>query len=157
MKTKRNSNKGMKHYSDNTQGVGARHRQQPTSSGGVGYLNICTDLESSIQKKRAQDPRILQLKKMGLDWRWMKIAENMGFDSFIQMWTLMSELFDDERSCVRSSIPHVKKLIRFQRNMLIHNLHAKGHDLQQIHDTVEVVYKISMRIDTIRAVLNTPD
>jgi len=155
MKGKRSSTDRIKHQSRHQAGVGARHRQPGRSTGGVGYLTVCNALKSSIQKNRAMDPRISQLKKMGLDWKWIRIAESMGFDSFLQMWTMMSELFDNDRSCIRASIPHVKKLIRFQRNMVINELHSQGHDIQYIHDEIQTIYGISMQLNTIKAVLNT--
>ena len=154
MKGKRSSTKGMMKHKGKGKGVGARHKQPGRAPGGVGYLTICNALKSSVQKNRALDPRISQLKKMGLDWKWIKIAENIGFDAFLNMWTLMSDLFDDDRSCIRASIPHVKKLIRFQRNMLIQNLHAQGKDIQAIGDEVQNTYDITMPHSTIRDVIN---
>jgi len=119
----------------------------------VGYLDIYKELESPIQKNRARDPRIVQLKKIGMDWRWITIAEQIGFESFIKTWSLISDLFEDDRSYVRASIPHVKKLIRFQRDMLIRQLHADGLKVPAIHLAIQRTYSVSISHRTIRGVI----
>jgi len=124
------------------------------AAGGLGYLDVYTKVESSIQKNRARDPRITQLKKMGMDWRWIRIAQQIGFDAFIQTWALISDLFEDERPYVRASIPHVKKLIRYQRNILIRRLDASGHNVRHIQDVIKKTYMISMSHRAIRDVLH---
>jgi len=154
MKGKRSSTDRIKHQSRHQAGVGARHRQMNVATGGVGYLDVYTKIESSIQKKRASDPRITQLKKMGMDWRWIRIAQQIGFDAFIQTWALISDMFEDDRPYVRASIPHVKKLIRYQRNILIRRLHASGHNVRHIQDVIEKTYMISMSRRAIRDVLH---
>jgi len=153
MKGKRSSVGGITTQSVARQRVGARHKRMDRRAGGVGYLDIYTKLESPIQKNRARDPRIMQLKKMGLDWRWITIAERIGFDSFVETWALISDLFEDDRSYVRASIPHVKKLIRFQRDMLIRQLHADGLKVHAIHNAIQETYHISVSPRTIRDVI----
>jgi len=153
MTRKRSSKDRIKQNSQCHAGVGARHRQADRAGGGLGYLDIYTKTESSIQKNRASDPRILQLKKMGLNWRWIRIAERIGFDTFIQTWALISEMFDNSNSCIRPPIPHVQKLLRFQRNILIHRLHAQGCSVRHIHETVRHAYGVSMSHRSIRDVI----
>jgi len=156
MKGKRSSRRGITDEGVANGGVGARHRRTGSGRGVLGYLNIYSQLESPIQKKRARDPRIAALKKMGIDWRWIAIAERIGFDAFIEVWTLISDLFDDERSYVRASIPHVKKLIRFQRDILIRQLHADGLTVHDIRLAVQKTYSLSISHRTIRDVICSP-
>lgn len=154
MKKKRSSVGGMTRKGTTCRGVGARHRASRQGAGGLGYLDIYTKTESPIQKNRGRDPRILQLKKMGLDWRWIRIAERVGFDTFLQTWVLISDMFEDDRAYVRASIPHVKKLLRFQRNILIRRMHANGSDIRTIQAAIQKTYSTSMSLRAIRDVLH---
>jgi len=93
------------------------------------------------------------IKKMGLDWRWVTIAEQIGFDTFLETWTLISKMFASDRECLRVPIPHIRRLLRFQRNILIRRLHDEGRNKHQIRDAVAKNYGENISIRTVRSVI----
>jgi len=98
-------------------------------------------LNTEPSEKIARDPRIDELRSGGLSWRWLTIAETIGYDSFVVMWRMASELFMDsdiERtSTIRIVIPHARKLERIQRDRLIVSLASEGLDVADIQNELK--------------------
>jgi len=119
----RNSIQGMGQPPLPQQGVGARHRQPTQVAGGVEYQDIYTESEKPLLGKTARDPRIEELRKDGLSWKWVIIADAIGYDDFVVMWRLATSLFETpDGYMIRMHLPHSKKLERIQRNLLIKTL-----------------------------------
>lgn len=128
-------------------GVGARHKGSPPDSQGAGYLDVCMKSRPEGSKNRARDPRIDELREHGVSWRWIAIAEAIGYDNFVIMWRMATALFADsdrERpSMVRILMPHVRKLDRIQRDSMISTL--KDHcDPDEIRDELERTMSIML-------------
>lgn len=109
------------------QGVGGRQADPPASPGGGGYQNICTVLNfcatAGTEKKR--DPRLDELGAMGLPRTWMRVAEAVGFDAFLQMWRILDadESLHDG-NMIQAAIRPYRSYLRFQRNRYIETLAA---------------------------------
>ena len=79
------------------EGVGVRQTKTATPAGGGGYLEIYTFSELDIrgsEKNRAasppeKDPRLNQLREIGLNHIWQEVAAAIGYDNFIKMWEIL--------------------------------------------------------------------
>lgn len=113
--------------------VGGRQRQAGLPEQGGGYLDICSS--RSFKKKRARvarrDPRLDELRELGLGYRWLRIAERIGVDLFLEVWEILdeenAELPAGEREPTRVRIPLFAGWRRLQRNRYIRALAGRGH------------------------------
>ena len=87
MTEKRSGTAGNAH----AQGVGARQTNPSASAAGGGYLEIYTFSEFGFrpsEKNRAaapeKDPRLQQLREIGLNHIWQEVAGAIGYDNFIK-------------------------------------------------------------------------
>ncbi len=103
------------------QGVGGRHRQSAFSVGGGGYLDNCTISEPPLKGFCKNDPRIDELRRIGLHARWLAVAELIGYEKFVEMWGVLDSSLDEE-SRKGFTIHRIKELHRFQRNRYIESL-----------------------------------
>ena len=79
------------------EGVGVRQTDNSPAAGGGGYLEIYTFSELPIrpsEKNRAasppeKDPRLNQLREIGLNHIWQEVASAIGYDNFIKMWEIL--------------------------------------------------------------------
>jgi hypothetical protein len=72
----------------------------------------------------APDPRLGELRAIGLSRTWLDVAEAIGMEAFLSMWRLLDDrLQEDDR---RPFLPQFSSYLRFQRNRLIQSLHADG-------------------------------
>lgn len=104
---------------------------------GGGYQHICTDSGAAVPPPAAgADPRIDELRMVGIPRIWIRVARVIGFDAFVSMWqVLMQATHVDQRS--RVVVPNYTRYLRFQRNRLIRQLVAEGHGVDEIRDLVK--------------------
>lgn len=112
---------------DQAQGVGGRQRDLFASGGGGGYLNECTD------SKVLEGAKIRELFDMGLPAIWIRVAEAIGYDNFLQMWRILdtaAELREIRRSenesMIEVQLRRYSSFKRFQRNRWVEEL-ARNH------------------------------
>jgi len=112
---------------DRTGGVGGRHRDRGTPTGGGGYLDICSESETAFMEMR-DDPRLRELADMGLGSMWLRVADAVGVDNFMRVWLILDEKNMEVppglRDQARIRIPLFSRYLRFQRNKLITSLSA---------------------------------
>lgn len=108
------------------QGVGGRQGGSLSSLEGGGYQDVYTP-QGFIFKKNG-DPRIDELRAMGLGKKWIEIAERIGVDAFLEVWQILDSGGASHREEVRIYIPAFNTYLRFQRNRLIVALAEQGHD-----------------------------
>ena len=118
-------------------GVGGRHGLGSVLAGGGEYLNNCALQNFSVSnptpdKKNAggrpRDPRFCELEKIGIPSVWLRIAERVGFDTFLDIWRMLS---DDEsvRHDGGARLPKLRcysAYSRYQRNKYICSLAEQG-------------------------------
>ena len=122
------------------QGVGGRQGSRAWPARGGGYLDICTlsgfDIGSKITRGRANyDPRLDELRAIGLAPRWLEIASTLGVDAFLRLWEILDKHAADEN--FRISIPRINSYIRYQRNRFILSLSACGLSPKDIRKQLE--------------------
>lgn len=123
-------------------GVGARHSLGAVLAGGGEYLNNC-DLSNfsfsnlaPIDEKNRRDPRFAELEKIGIPTVWLRIAERVGFDTWLDVWRMLS---DDEsvRHDGGARLPKLRcysAYSRYQRNRYICSLAKQGMPLRVIQE-----------------------
>ncbi len=104
-------------------GVGARQGDLFTAEGGGGDLNECTT------SKLLEGAKIRELADMGLPAIWIRIAEAIGYDHFLDMWRILdtaAELREIRRSenesMIEVQLRRYSSFRRFQRNRWVEEL-----------------------------------
>lgn len=113
-------------------GVGGRQADTPRPQRGGGYQNKCTILNfdpRAAEKKR--DPRLEELREMGLQREWLDVADAIGVDEFLKVWRILdassaahSRKGEDGRLMV--PIRCYSTFLRYQRNRYVEALNAMG-------------------------------
>ena len=110
---------------NNHKGVGARHKETPITSEGGGYLDIYPD--SKFSKKNSDcDPRLDELREIGLPKPWLDIAGEIGFDALLSVWHSLSSYASDQDNRHYVYVPRFSRWTRRQRNMTISALSETG-------------------------------
>jgi len=137
---KRSSPGGIAEQGQAAQGVGGRQTGAPIPRLGGGYLDECTPPEISKKnaalEKKMRDPRLDELRRMGLQRPWIEGAEAIGVDAILMLWRILDA--DPSSSCdgttLRVPLRSWKTYLRYQRNRLIedlHRCHASPEEIQR--------------------------
>lgn len=126
-------------WPDQTEGGGSAARPGAARQGG-GYQNTRTAL--TFLKKRArsargdQDPRIDDLRAARVGQVWIRVAQRVGFEAFMQVWQTLNDAPEvlDDRS--RVYVPCIEKFLTAQRNLLIRDMIAQGMTYPQIRQAL---------------------
>jgi hypothetical protein len=116
---------------------GARQGIEGAPPSGGGYSDECSSPNAAVGRAGAgADPRIEELRRMGIGRPWAAVARAIGFDAFVEMWRVLDSMPDvvDERH--RVCVPSFRTFLRFQRNQVIRDLDARGHSPGQIAQTL---------------------
>lgn len=127
---KRSSDHGMEARgcgSGPAQGAGGRLGPGCPGSGGGGYLDICT-----TDRLRVRDPRLAELREIGLGRHWLRVAAQIGVDAFLATWQILSQDDSVQDDCGRVHIPSITTYMRYQRNQVIATLAADGSTAGEI-------------------------
>lgn len=89
---------------DYNQGVGARQPSPASPAQGGGYPEIYTFSESALRPSEncaagtpEKDPRLQQLREIGLNHIWQKVAAEIGYDNFLRMWQILDSYEEIKR------------------------------------------------------------
>lgn len=121
--------------------VGGRQSPLRLPAVGGGYQDVCTIFGAGAAAAAAlraavDDPRIRELREVGIPRVWIRVARAIGFDAFVTMWqVLMKEEHVDDRC--RVVVPNYGRYLRFQRNRLIRQLIAEGFGVDEIRVEVK--------------------
>lgn len=140
-----------------TPGVGGRQAGSPPLAGGGGYLDECNQSEprlGALQKSRAaanDDPRMEDLRAIGLSRRWLQVAEITGFDMFMEIWKTLDAdnitCHPSERMPEKMVVPYFTRYMVYQRNQYIRSLASQGQKPGQIRKILisELCERLSVR------------
>ena len=122
--------------------VGGRPGNQPHPGRGGGYQDICRilgEIEKKSGKKIEKNKKLTidDLKQLELSPRWVKIAERVGIDAWLDIWEILDaeniNTPSTQRYPCRLRVPMFTKLVRFLRNQHIEKMIKAGHDVRKIH------------------------
>lgn len=138
------------HTQDMFGGAGARQTNPTPQPGGGEYQNICTVLNfdaSAAEKKR--DPRLEELRQMGLQRIWCDVAEVIGVDALLKMWRILDSDPESIGDNGRLILPlcRYSTFLRYQRNRYIETLADMGvkpREIQRILKS-QLCEEISLR------------
>ena len=120
--------------------VGARQPMGAPPPGGGGYLSSCSALDVALgdapprSAGAERDPRIDELRQLGLGPVWVLVAESIGYETFLAAWAVMSANPDFMDSRNRITIPNIARLHTYQRNLAVRSLARRGFLPRQIRD-----------------------
>lgn len=126
------------------QGVGARQGSLPLGSGGGGSPGSCSAFAGALGAPPApapvspgeRDPRVEELRQIGLGAVWVRVADAIGYENFLTAWAVMSSNRDFMDGRNRTTIPDISLLYRYQRNQLVRSLAQRGLSKKQIFNEV---------------------
>jgi hypothetical protein len=134
-------------------GEGGRQEAPSLPPGGGGYQNKCTVLNfdaSSAQKKI--DPRLQELRDMGLQRVWLDVAEEIGVDDFLKVWRILDssdagQARKGEDGRIMIPIRCYDSFLRYQRNRYIESLTKMGMKPNEIRKRLneQLCEQISIR------------
>lgn len=116
------------------QQVGGRQSNPSPRPWGGRYLDICTLFE--VSEKKSRDPRLDELREMGLNGFWRSLAEQIGYDAFMLVWAAMSDQASQCDDGHRLYIPSFESYLRYQRNRYILALANSGSRPKEIKQRV---------------------
>ncbi len=120
-------------------GVGGRQKETHTPLTGGGYLDICTEIDSRIEKN--VDPRLDELCDMGLGQLWIHIAKHIGVDAFLFVWQVLDKKnISAPPGCydkARIRVPQFSRYIHYQRNKVIVALSNEGLSTKEIQKRIK--------------------
>jgi len=134
-KQRRSSGDGVTETNQAAVRVGARHKDPFRQPQGGRYQDICTVFETS--EKKSLDPRLDELKDMGLGIFWRQLAERIGYDEFMLVWAALSDQASEGDNGHRVYIPRFDSYMRFQRNRYIVALASSGSKTKEIRHRVQ--------------------
>jgi len=97
---------------------------------GGGYLEMC----GAQNFCPPSDPRLEDLRRIGLPRAWLMVAETVGFDAWLEVWRRLSA----DESLLHDGGQRLPKLrrydayLRFQRNRYIEALANRGMSVAQV-------------------------
>jgi hypothetical protein len=140
----------------NSVGGGSAKAPRPAQHGG-GYQDICTKTGARIgapaAPAAAADPRLAELRRVGLPQPWPRVAAVIGFDAFMTLWQALATV-DVAGSRDRVVMPKLSTYMRYQRNQLMRSLAAEGLDLDQIRQHLTTITSDVPTTSHIRRILD---
>lgn len=120
--------------------VGGRQTSPAPPPRGGGYLDVCTaakrrEKSRAAKKSGAEDPRMHELRRIGLSRLWLDIAETIGVDTFLLVWRLLDAdpcTHQDYGSTLRIRLHSYATYMRYQRNRFIESLERQGKSPREI-------------------------
>lgn len=116
-------------------GVGGRQTDPRPSARGGGYQHECRPRRALVRGPGAsaiEDPRIEELRRIGIGRVWLRVAITIGFEAFMSCWQVLAsdDAVLDDRS--RVLVPSPTRYTRYQRNILIKQLDEQGKAPREI-------------------------
>lgn len=109
--------------------VGARQTPPAGPGGGGGYQKI-----RGSQNFEFADPRLAELREIGLPKVWLAVAERVGFDAWMDVWRLLDaeEQLQEGEGTLRMRLRRYGAYLRYQRNRYIQALALQGVPAAQV-------------------------
>lgn len=115
--------------------VGGRQDDPHSPSMGGGSPSSCSIFGVDVGGDgAAADPRLAELRHMGIGRAWLNVAQEIGFDAFLTVWRVLAtdDSVRDERN--RVYVPLFNTFMRYQRNQYIRTLADAGLTPDEISD-----------------------
>ncbi|UGA37565.1 hypothetical protein JOS77_26940 [Chromobacterium haemolyticum] len=87
------------------------------------------------KKNRARDPRLDDLRRMGMHHSWQRVAEEIGMDAFLAMWRILDaeEQWHHSAGGMEVRLRRYRSYEQYQRDAYILQLAESGETNQ--HNT----------------------
>lgn len=120
-------------------GGGSAKRPRRAPHGG-GYQDVCTKTGAAVGARppAAPDPRLAELRRVGLPQPWPRVAALLGYDDFMRLWQAMTTV-DNLGDRDRVVWPKLSTYLRYQRNLYMRSLAADGLTVEQIRDQLHAL------------------
>lgn len=140
-------------------GVGGRSGIASSSSGGGGYLDICSDFKVGIGGKKIA-PRekyclqlLDELREIKRLPAWiLQLADEIGVCSTLIVWEKLNSL-SRSKNDTRVHIPTWGRFTRLQRNKYIKALAAQGESVKSIQQKIKSQLRESISLTHIKRII----
>lgn len=141
--------------------VGARPGSTHPPAGGGGYQDICRNPVAAVggsAKIFRENLKLTidDLKKIGITGKWLEVAERVGIDTWLEIWTILDRENVSQplsmRDSIRVRIPMYSNFIRFVRNRYIHQMTDAGKSAQEIYRFIKYADLEPVSISCIRSI-----
>ncbi|WP_158300755.1 hypothetical protein [Chromobacterium sp. ATCC 53434] len=91
-------------------------------------------LPDEAKRNRVRDPRLDELRAMGMHHCWQKVATEIGMDAFLVMWRILDaeEQWHHSKGGLEITLRRYRSYRMFQRNAYIKQLASMGCDAKTI-------------------------
>lgn len=136
------------------QGVGGRQEDAPPATQGGGYLSSCSASGAplSAREAAATDPRLAELREMGIHPLWIIVASSIGLDAFVRQWEVFSAHMDLLDGRNRITLPSIKTYRRFQRNQAIRSMLLAGKPPKEVSEELRKIDIQTPKLTTLRRI-----
>lgn len=124
---------------ESVEGVGGRRQDPSLPPEGGGSLDNCmaTGFPIGANHLRSADPRLDELRDMGVRPRWLHVAATLGVDAFLTLWRMLDEDPPTlQGSSIYVSMPRFSRYLRYQRNRYIETLVRQGFNTHEIQKKI---------------------
>ncbi|MEO9387042.1 hypothetical protein [Chromobacterium phragmitis] len=124
---------------------------------GGGYLDVypVPELSDEAKKNRAHDPRLDELRAMGMHHCWQKVAAKIGMDAFLAMWRILDaeEQWRHPKGGLELTLRRYRSYEHFQRNSYIRQLAKNGSSFAEIRQRLEESFGINLETKRVREIV----
>lgn len=121
---------------------------------GGGYQDVCTETGARVRAPaRPADPRLVELRRVGLPQPWPRVAALIGFDAFMTLWQALATV-ESAGSRDRIVMPKLSTYMRYQRNQVMRTFAAEGLSLEQIRERLSAITSDVPSVSHIRRILD---
>lgn len=138
-------------------GVGGRQGLTAGPARGGGYLDVCNppELHDGAKKNRAGDPRLDELRAMGMHHCWQKVAAEIGMDAFLAMWRILDaeEQWRHPKGGLELTLRRYRSYEHHQRDAYIRQLARRGVPIIDIRVRLADALGVMLEAKRIREVV----
>ncbi|MGY8624137.1 hypothetical protein [Chromobacterium violaceum] len=138
-------------------GVGGRQGLTAGLGRGGGYLDAypVSELPDEAQKNRARDPRLDELRAMGMHHCWQKVAAEIGMDAFLAMWRILDaeEQWRHPKGGLELTLRRYRSYEQHQRDNYIRQLAHNGMHATAIRSRLIAALGVTLESKRIKEVV----
>lgn len=138
-------------------GVGGRQGLTAGLGRGGGYLDAypVSELPDEAKKNRARDPRLDELRAMGMHHCWQKVAAEIGMDAFLAMWRILDseEQWRHPKGGLELTLRRYRSYEHHQRDAYIKQLANIGLSALDVRKRLTDALGVSLEVKRIKEVI----
>ncbi|MEN6082852.1 hypothetical protein, partial [Chromobacterium piscinae] len=114
-----------------------------------------SELPDEAKKNRARDPRLDELRAMGMHHCWQKVAAEIGMDAFLAMWRILDseEQWRHPKGGLELTLRRYRSYEHHQRDAYIKQLANIGLSALDVRKRLTDALGVSLEVKRIKEVI----